>query len=157
VKLLALIVVLFVVAGCSSVTPIPEQARVIDYGGGCNVTVYQTEAEAEEDGEIKELCVIEGTSSGSFKHTTETAIKKHAKKACECGSNKVYVQSRAPMDWGVAKVSMIAFKYVEAKQEKESDTPSYIDELKALAALKDEGIITEEEFQKQKAEILDEN
>lgn len=34
---------------------------------------------------------------------------------------------------------------------------SYIEELKALAALRDDGIITEAEFQKQKAEILAEN
>jgi cytochrome c-type biogenesis protein CcmH/NrfG len=38
--------------------------------------------------------------------------------------------------------------------QKETNTPAYIDELKALASLRDDGIITEEEFQKQKAEIL---
>ena len=76
------------------------------------MTIYQTEADAEKRGQINELCVIEGTSSGSFKHTPETAIRKHAKKACECNANKVYVQSRSPMDWGVAKASMVAFKWV---------------------------------------------
>ena len=96
---------------CSSVTPIPDEAWVIDYGKGCKVTVYQTEADAEDEAEIIELCVIEGTSSMSFKHTPETAIKKHAKKACKCGANKVYVQSRAPMGVGVAKASMVAFKW----------------------------------------------
>jgi len=35
------------------------------------------------------------------------------------------------------------------------DRPHYTDELKALATLRDDGIITEEEFQKQKAEILE--
>jgi hypothetical protein len=35
------------------------------------------------------------------------------------------------------------------------DTSSYLDELKALGTLRDDGIITEDEFQKLKAEILD--
>ena len=34
------------------------------------------------------------------------------------------------------------------------DNTSYIDELRALASLRNDGIITEEEFQEQKAEIL---
>jgi len=34
------------------------------------------------------------------------------------------------------------------------DNTSYIDELRALASLRDDGIISEEEFQKQKAKIL---
>ena len=58
------------------------------------------------------------------------------------------------MDWGVAKASMVAFKYVEVEQNKESKQTSYVDELKALATLRDDGIITEDEFQRQKAEIL---
>ena len=36
-----------------------------------------------------------------------------------------------------------------------ADKASYIDELRALASLRNDGIITEEEFQKQKAEILE--
>lgn len=97
--------------GCSSVTPIPQNEWVEDYGNGCVVSIFQTANDAEKNGDITELCVIEGTSSGSFKHTPETAIRKHAKKACGCGANKVYVQSRARADWGVAKASMVAFKY----------------------------------------------
>jgi hypothetical protein len=42
---------------------------------------------------------------------------------------------------------------VEEESEEASPT-SYIDELKALAELRDDGIITEDEFQKQKADIL---
>ena len=41
--------------------------------------------------------------------------------------------------------------------EEESETPAYIAELKALATLRDDGIISEAEFQKQKAEILANN
>ena len=38
--------------------------------------------------------------------------------------------------------------------DKEPSAPSYIAELKELAALRDDGIITEDEFQKKKADIL---
>ena len=110
-KSILLLCLLICLTGCSSVTPIPDEEWVFDYGKDCKVEVYQTEADAREDGEIVELCVIEGTSSMSFKHTPETAIKKHAKKACECGADKVYVQSRSPMGVGVATASMIAFKW----------------------------------------------
>jgi hypothetical protein len=102
-KQLALIVVIFSLIGCSSVTPV-SRTTVVDKGG-CPVTVYQTKEMAEKHGAIEELCVIEGTSSGSFNHTSETAIKKHASKACGCGATKVYVQSRAPMGGSVARVS----------------------------------------------------
>jgi hypothetical protein len=105
------LILTLVLTGCSSVTPIPTEPVVIDYGKGCSVTVYQTEADALKRGPIVEMCVIEGTSSMSFKHTTETAIQKHAKKACECGANQVYVQARQPMSGGVASVSMVAFKW----------------------------------------------
>ena len=46
---------------------------------------------------------------------------------------------------------------ISKAQEKNQklDKSSYIDELKALAALRDDGILTEEEFQKQKAEIME--
>lgn len=98
-------------AACSSVTPIPTDRVVYDYGNDCKVTIYQTEADALRDGPITEMCVIEGTSSMSFKHTSETAIKKHAKKACECGASQVYVEARSPMGAGPASVSMVAFRF----------------------------------------------
>ena len=44
--------------------------------------------------------------------------------------------------------------YEPSQQSAKSETPAYIDELQALATLRDDGIITEEEFQKQKAKIL---
>jgi len=129
-------------------------ADEFDYGKGCTVTVYATEAQAKKVGELMEVCVIDGTSSGSLRHSPETAIKKHAKKACRCGINQVYVQSRSRMGWGVAKVSMVGFKFVEGRQNEDFNKHSYIDELKALAGLRDDGIITEDEFQIQKAKIL---
>jgi len=43
----------------------------------------------------------------------------------------------------------------ESYDSNQSAHPSYIDELKALATLRDDGIITEDEFQKQKSEILE--
>ena len=53
-----------------------------------------------------------------------------------------------------AKVTLVAFKYGEVKQKRNTDTTHYINELEALANLRDDGIITEVEFQKQKAKIL---
>jgi hypothetical protein len=108
-----LLIAALLLTGCSSVTPIPTDPVVIDYGSGCSVTVYQTEADALKRGPIVEMCVIEGTSSMSFKHTTETAIQKHAKKACKCGANQVYVETRSPMSVGVASVSMVAFRWAD--------------------------------------------
>jgi len=42
---------------------------------------------------------------------------------------------------------------IELKSDS-SDSPSYIEELKGLAELRDQGVITEEEFQQEKSEIL---
>ena len=95
--------------GCSSImtlktaTPIPAEQ--------CQVQVYLTRASAEVNGAIEELCVIDGSSSGSFVHTAQTAIEKHKKKACACGATNVYVRSTEPMGLGPAKVSMVAFRY----------------------------------------------
>ena len=85
---------------------------VLEYKKGCTVTVYQTEDQAEKEGDLEEICIIDGTSSMSFSHTPETAIKKHAKKACDCGVDKVYVASRSKMGVGVATVSMVGFEWV---------------------------------------------
>lgn len=98
-------------AGCSSVQPITDAQGPASAGAACNVTVYATQAQARKGGEIEELCIIEGTSSGSFSHTTQTAIDKHKGKACECGAQHVYVESRQPGGLGVASVSMVAFRY----------------------------------------------
>ena len=84
-------------SACSSVTKIPDQAQVIDYGKNCKVTVYQTEREALAVGEIIPVGNIYGSSAPSLMHTPETAIRKHAKKACELGASNVYVESRQGM------------------------------------------------------------
>ena len=51
------------------------------------------------------------------------------------------------------QATQVELNKAQAKKE-ESDKPLYIDELKALATLRDDGIITEQEFQKQKTEVL---
>lgn len=106
-----LLLISLLMTGCSAVTPIPTEPNVIDYGDGCKVTVYQTEADALKRGPIVEMCVIEGTSAWSYNHTPETAIRKHAKKACECGADKIFVQARSAAAVGVATASMVAFRW----------------------------------------------
>ena len=95
--------------GCSSVMTLKAAAPVP--AERCQVQVYLTRASAEENGAIEELCVIDGSSSGSFVHTAQTAIEKHKNKACACGATNVYVRSTEPMGLGPAKVSMVAFRY----------------------------------------------
>ena len=97
--------------GCSSTQKLSGSAAPIP-SKECNVTVYATQQEAEKKGAIEEACVISGTSSMSFMHTVETAIKKHKGKACKCGADNVYIQSQRPMTFDVATVTMVAFRYV---------------------------------------------
>jgi hypothetical protein len=104
---------LVLASGCSAVQPLGQAGVPPIPSSQCSVTVYATEAQARRHGEIEEACIIEGTSSGSFVHTPDTAIAKHKNKACGCGVDNVYVQSRQPMGMGVASVSMVAFRYVE--------------------------------------------
>src|SRR5574340_507882 len=96
-------------AGCSSVDVISAAPPI---QGRCDVTVYQTRAQALKHGAIEELCIINGTSSGSFSHTIATAIEKHKSEACACGATNVYVGSRQETGWQPASVSMVAFRYV---------------------------------------------
>lgn len=105
--------VIVLASGCSAVQPLGEAGVPSIPSSQCSVTVYDTEAQARRYGEIEEVCIIEGTSSGSFVHTPDAAIAKHKNKACGCGVDNVYVQSRQPMGMGVASVSMVAFRYVE--------------------------------------------
>jgi hypothetical protein len=81
--------------------------------GQCQVRVFLSKDQALKLGEIEELCVISGSSSGSFVHTPEVAINKHKTKACQCGGTNVYVRSESPGGLGVATASMVAFRYVE--------------------------------------------
>ncbi|HNN85490.1 MAG TPA: hypothetical protein PKL62_15205 [Accumulibacter sp.] len=98
-------------AGCSTITTM-DGRPVEAADAACDVRVYQTYQAAIRQGPIDELCVITGTSSMSFVHTSATAIEKHKGKACSCGANAVYVQSRH--DTGgldLATVTMVAFRY----------------------------------------------
>lgn len=98
--------------------------------GTCDVNVYQTRAQALKGGEIDELCIITGTSIPSFVHTYEVAVAKHKDKACACGANAVYIESRSPPAGfnGPATVSMVAFRYVSgpstSSQQKFTPTTS---------------------------------
>lgn len=98
-------------AGCSSVMTISDAEPVPS--SQCRVKVFLTKDQALRKGEIEELCVISGSSSGSFVHTPEAAINKHKDKACKCGGTNVYVRSEAPSGGGVATASMVAFKFVD--------------------------------------------
>lgn len=102
------------VAGCSSIEPIGAASSAASTGR-CEVTVYQTHQQALKHGAIEELCVISGTSAFSFSHTAATAIAKHKDKACACGADKVYVQSRHETGWDLATVTMVAFRHVRER------------------------------------------
>jgi hypothetical protein len=77
----------------------------------CNVKVYSSLESAKARRDIKELCIITGTSSGSFSHTVATAIKKHKDRACECGADNVYIQAQDAGTLGTASVTLIGFRY----------------------------------------------
>lgn len=110
-RFLSLLLVCAALSACSSVERI-EGAAATPLSDNCNVRVFQTLAQAQKGGEIAELCIINGTSSGSFSHTIRTAIDKHKSKACACGADKVYVESRTQSGLDVATVTMVAFRYV---------------------------------------------
>ena len=111
---LQLAIVLFV-SGCSSVTMMDGSEGPIS-DKACDVRVYQTQAQALKQGPIEELCIITGDSSFSFVHNANVAVQKHKSKACACGGNAVYIESRSPPAGfnGPATVSMVAFRYVNA-------------------------------------------
>jgi hypothetical protein len=96
-------------AGCASSVEVLSSAPAI--GGQCDVTVYQTRALATAQGDIEELCIINGSSSGSFRHTVATAIDKHKDEACACGATNVYVEDRSDSGLSVATVTLVAFRY----------------------------------------------
>ena len=110
----------FFLAGCSSVEMIGDVPKHSVSSEGCSVTVYQTMNQALKKGPIEELCVISGTSSGSFSHTVSTAIEKHKSKACKCGASNVYIQSQRDGTLDVASVTMVAFRFSGQKPAPES-------------------------------------
>jgi hypothetical protein len=91
------------------------------------------------------------TSSNLGKKGVE---KRMYKKANELGATHILIGGTGTDYSGYNKGSAQAFKCSNVNQNDLSDTRSYVDELKGLAELRDESIITEAEFQKQKAEIL---
>jgi hypothetical protein len=95
---------------------------------GCEVTVYQTQSLALENGDIEDVCFIEGSLSGGFNPTAEKAIRKNAHAACSCGTDKVYVQSRSEPDRDAVQVVMVAFRYAG---EHNANSPS-IDSYEAI-------------------------
>lgn len=103
---------LFILAclcGCASVQPLGDKtAKPIQ---NCNAKVYSSLESAKAGGAIEEMCMISGTSSGSFSHTVATAIQKHKDKACECGAENVYVQAQDAGTLGTASVTLVAFRY----------------------------------------------
>jgi hypothetical protein len=99
-------------SACSSVQMM-DGTEISPSAGSCNVTVYQTRAQATKRGEIEELCIINGTSSMSFSHTVATAVEKHKGKACACGASNVYIESRREAVMDVATVTMVAFRYLQ--------------------------------------------
>ena len=108
-RVIALIFATLFIPACASVQPLGNgMAQPL---GNCNVKVFSSLESAKANGEIEELCIITGTSSGSFSHTVATAIKKHKNKACECGADNVYIQAQDAGTLGTASVTLIGFKY----------------------------------------------
>ena len=79
--------------------------------GTCEVAVYQTRAIALERGPIEELCVVSGSSSGSFRHDIATAINKQKDGICACGATSAYVESRSDTGLSVATATLVGFRY----------------------------------------------
>ena len=118
-------------SGCSASVSVLQFADPIS--GSCSVQVYTSVDRAEKKGAIEELCIISGTSSGSFRHTVGTAIEKHKHRACECGANKVYIQAQDAGTLGTASVTLVAFRYTgmaeSEKEEKEGVKPKDEDDI----------------------------
>jgi len=100
---------LLVLTACASVQPLGS--GVAAPLTNCTARVFSSLESARANGEIEELCLITGTSSGSFSHTVATAIQKHKDKACECGADNVYIQAQDAGTLGTASVTLIGFRY----------------------------------------------
>lgn len=109
-QLTAMVLPLFITA-CSTVTMMDGSEGPLS-DTTCNVRVFQTQAQALKQGAIDELCIITGDTSFRFSHHSSEAIAKHKDKACACGANNVYVQSRMDGDLGMqGQVTMVAFRF----------------------------------------------
>ena len=111
---LCFLVVVYLLVGCASVQPLGN--AMTPALTNCNVKVFSSLDAARASGEVEEMCLISGTSSGSFSHTVGTAIQKHKDRACECGAENVYIQTQDAGTLGTASVTLIAFRYRKASR-----------------------------------------
>ena len=105
----SLLFIMLYIAGCASIQALGGKTMMPLRD--CNVKVYSSLESAKANGDIEELCIITGTSSGSFSHTVATAVKKHKDRACECGADNVYIQAQDAGTLGPASVTLIGFRY----------------------------------------------
>lgn len=80
--------------------------------GDCKVKVYTSFQEAEKDGEIEELCTIDGMSSGNLSSAIVTTIEKNKHRACECGARNVYLQFQEAGTSRKTSVNLVGFRFV---------------------------------------------
>lgn len=112
-KIIAFLFCISFMTACASVQPLGgNTAQPLS---DCRVKVFSSLESAKADGEIEELCMITGTSAGSFSHTVATAVQKHKDKACECGAGNVYIQAQDAGTLGTASVTLIGFRYKKAR------------------------------------------
>ena len=111
-RILILVSALFIY-GCSS-THIIKNATPIS-ADKCNVKIHSSLQSAQKHGEMEELCIVTGTSSGSFSHTVATAINKHRNTVCDCGANHAFIQAQDAGTLGTASVTLVGFKYITSK------------------------------------------
>lgn len=113
-RIIGLSVVALLASACASVQPLGNTpAQPLQ---NCNVKVFSSLEAAKSKGDIDELCIITGTSAGSFSHTVGTAIQKHKDRACECGADNVYIQAQDAGTLGTASVTLVGFRYKKADQ-----------------------------------------
>ena len=103
--------VVFITSGCASVTMLEGNAP--KKLSNCEVKVWMSKEKAQEVGKINEICLITGTSSGSFSHTVATAVEKSKTLACDCGATNVYIQAQDAGTLGTASVSLVGFEFTK--------------------------------------------
>jgi hypothetical protein len=107
-KALLLATMMLFSGGCANMT-ILKKAEPLP--SNCDIRVFSSlDALKSEEKPFEELCIITGTSSGSFSHTVATAINKHKQKACKCGANAVYLQAQDAGTLGTASATLVGIK-----------------------------------------------
>jgi hypothetical protein len=127
------LVVLFSTS-CASVSTLKAADPISP--GDCSVTVHSSLDAAKSKGEIEELCIVSGTSSGSFSHTVATAIEKHKNKACGCGAKDVYIQAQDAGTLGTASVTLVGFRYTGASAKQRAAQPQQVDKSEQIKKAK---------------------